>query len=94
MGGSTAKMYQVARVLSVFKNETDELVAEHPFSSFDLQKFKQHFGVSDEDEDTEMYFEYIVEPKDREFLLEYLDGSVDFDFGEYAYFVSCYRVDD
>ena len=94
MSESTAKMYKVARVLSVFSNETDELVADHPFSSFDLLKFKNHFGVSDEDEDTEMYLEYIVEPKDTEFLSKHLDEAVDFDFEKYAYFVSCYRVDD
>ena len=81
-------------MLSVFSNENDELVAEHPFSSFDLLKFKQHFGVSDEDEDTEMYCEYTVRPKDTEFLAQYLDEAVDFDFGKHAYFVSCYRVDE
>jgi len=94
MSESTAKIYRVARVLSVFSNETDELVAEYPFSSFDLLKFKRHFGVSDEDEDTEMYLEYIVEPKEKEFLSKYLNEVMDFDFEKYAYFVSCYRVDE
>jgi len=94
MSESTAKTYRVARVLSVFSNETDELMAEHHFASFDLLKFKQHFGVSDEDEDTEMYCDYIVEPKDTEFLSKRLSEGVDFDFEENAYFVSCYRVDE
>ena len=94
MSESTAKMYRVARVLSVFNNETEELVAEYPFSSFDLLEFKQHFGVSDEDEDSEMYLEHIVEPKNTEFLSKHLDEAVNFEFEKYAYFVSCSRVDD
>jgi hypothetical protein len=94
MSESTIEMYRVAHVLSVFSIETDELVAEHSFSPFDLLKFKQHFGVSDEDEDTEMYYEYVVEPKDTGFLSEHINEDVDFDFEKYAYFVSCYRVDE
>jgi hypothetical protein len=93
MSESTAKMYRVACRLSVFSNETDELIADYPFSSFDLLKFKQHFGVPDEDEDTEMYCEYTVGPKDSEFLSQHLDEVIDFDFEKYTYFVSCHRVD-
>jgi hypothetical protein len=52
---------------------------DYPFSFFDLLKFKQHFGISDEDEDTEMYCEYIVGPMDAEFLSLYLDEAVGFD---------------
>jgi hypothetical protein len=94
MRESTARMYRVARVLSIFSNETDEQVAEYPFSSFELVKFKQYFGVSDEDEDTEMYCDYTVEPKETEFLSKYLDEVIDYDFEKYAYFLSCCRVDE
>ena len=94
MSESAAKTYHVERVLLVFSNETDELIAEYPFSSYDLLEFKQHFGTSDEDEDAEMYLEYIVEPKDTGFLSKHLVEAVDFDFEKYAYFVSCNRVDE
>jgi hypothetical protein len=86
--------YKVERLLSVFSNQTDELVAEHPLSSFDLPRFKQHFGVPDEDEDSEMVMEYDVHLKDVDFLSAYLAEPVDYDFGKYAYFLSCYRVDE
>ncbi|MCA1850559.1 MAG: hypothetical protein LC672_05825, partial [Acidobacteria bacterium] len=64
--------YKVARLLSAFSNETDELVAEYPLSTFDLPKFKQHFGVPEDDKDTEMVCEYDVAPKDVDFLSRYL----------------------
>lgn len=96
---STVAVFQiqncrVARLLSVFSNQTDELAAEHPLSSFDLPKFKQHFGVPDEDEDAEMVMEYEVKQKDVEFLSEYLSEEVDYDFVQYDYFLSCHRVDE
>jgi hypothetical protein len=94
MSESAVKTYQVARVLSIFSNENDGLVAEYPFASFDLLNFKKHFGISDEDEDTGMYLEYVVEPKHTEFLSKRLDEVVEFDFEKYAYFVSCHRVDE
>ena len=84
--------YKVERLISVFSNQTNELVAEHAISSFDLPRFKQHFGVSENDEDSEMVMEYTVESKDVEFLSEYLADDVDYDFGKYSYFLSCYRV--
>jgi hypothetical protein len=85
--------FKVERLLSVFSNQTDELVTEHPLASFDLPSFKQHFGVPEEDEDSEMVMEYDVQPKDIEFLSGYLSENVDYDFGKYAYFLSCHRVD-
>jgi hypothetical protein len=41
--------YRVERVISVFSNRTDELVAEYSLSSFDLPGFKQQFGVSEDE---------------------------------------------
>ena len=86
--------FKVERSLSVFSNQTDELIAEHPLSYFDLPRFKQHFGVPEEDEDCEMVMEYDVQSKDIEFLSGYLNENVDYDFRKYAYFLSCHRVDE
>ncbi len=36
------------RTLAVFDDETDALVFEYPFNSFDLESFKRHFDVKDE----------------------------------------------
>jgi hypothetical protein len=41
-----------------------------------------------------MVTEYAVEPKDIGFLSEYLTEGIDYDFGRYAYFLSCYRADE
>ena len=86
--------YKVKRILSVFNNQTDELVAEHLLSRFDLTKFKQHFGVLNDNNDSEMTMEYSVELKDVNFLSKYLVEDICFDFDKYSYFLSCYRMDE
>ncbi len=88
--------FNVERVLSVYNNQTDELVVELPLTFFDLPRFRQHFGVPDNDEDSEMIMEYAVGLKDVKFLSKYLAETEDvyYDFDKYAYFLSCYRVDE
>jgi hypothetical protein len=86
--------YKVKRILSVFNNQTIELIAEHLLSHFELTKFKQHFGVSNDDNDSEMTMEYSVELKDVNILSKYLVEDISFDFDKYSYFLSCYRVDE
>src|SRR5687767_7203240 len=86
--------YQVGRLVSVFSNRTDELVAEYPLSSFDLPRFRRQFGVSEDGVDSEMVLEYEVKPKDVDFLAGYLAKDVRYDFDNNAYFLSCYRVSE
>lgn len=94
MGQFQTRTYAVERVVLVFSSRTEELMAEHPLSSFDLSKFKRHFGAPDEDEDIEMVCDYEVAPKDVDFLSTYLPDEVEFDFEKYTYFLSCYRADN
>ena len=78
----------VERVLAVFDNETERLVAEYALHSFDLETFKRHFADED-DYDPLMYNVYPVSPKDAEFVSNHLDEEVAFDFDRNAYFVEC-----
>jgi len=82
----------VERVVAVFDNETEELKAEHTLRSFDLEKFKQRFGV-EENADPLMFNVYPVSPSDANFVLEYLDEPIAFDFGANAYFIECFSVE-
>ena len=84
-------MYLVERVLTVFDNETERLVAEYPLDSFDLESFKRRFAVTDDD-DPLMYNVYPVTPKDNGFVSKYLNGEVVFDFDKNAYFIECNDV--
>lgn len=77
---------EVQRVLTVFCNETEELVAEHQFASFDIMAFKQHFGIED-DYDPQMYHVYSVTSDDVAFVSQFLSEPIAFNFDENAYFV-------
>lgn len=83
---------KIERVLSVFSVGTDELIAEHPLPAFDLPEFRRHFGVTNAGEVGEMVCEYEVGPQDVVFLSPYLTERVEFDFGRYAYFLSCHET--
>ncbi len=83
---------QLERILTVFSNDNDELIAEYPFQSFDLSKFKKYFGVTEHNEDTEMYACYPVTSNDIKFVSEYLAEKVVFDFKLYSYFVECNSI--
>ncbi len=85
---ATPDAVPVERVLAVFDNETDQLVAQYPLHSFELEIFKRRFGV--EDDDPLMYYVYLLSPEDAEFVLKYLDDEVIFDFDRNAYFIECY----
>lgn len=77
---------QVQRVLRVFSNKTEELVAEYPLVLFNLSAFKQHFGITDI-YDPWMHYVYRVTPNDVEFISQYLAETIIYDFNENAYFV-------
>ncbi len=81
----------VERILTVFDNETERLVAEYPLDSFDLESFKRRFAVTDDD-DPLMHNVYPVAPRDGEFVSKYLDKEVVFDFDKNAYFIECNNV--
>ena len=86
--GAAQEIAPVERVLTVFDDETEQLVAERPLHSFDLKNFKRQFAVAD-DYDPLMYNVYPVSPKDVEFVSRYVDGEVIFDFDRNAYFIEC-----
>lgn len=83
---------QVQRVLRVFSNKTEELIAEYPLASFNLPAFKQHFGIADS-YDPWMYYVYPVTPNDVEFISQYLVENIFYDFNENAYFVESDAVE-
>ena len=82
----------VERVLTVFDNATESLIAEHSFVAFDLESFKRRFGVS-EDSDPLMFDVYPVRVQDAEFVAKHLDCEIVFDFDRNAYFVECSGVE-
>ncbi len=84
--------YKVNRLVSVFDNHSDKLISEHSLASFDLSKFKQHFQVKLDSNDSEMVLEYEIESKDVEFLSEYLAEQIDYAFDSNSYFLSCYQA--
>jgi hypothetical protein len=43
-------------------------------------------------EDAEMVLEYEIKPEDVAFLSNHLAKDVEYDFAQYSYFLSCYRV--
>ena len=75
------------RVLTVFSNPEEEFVTEHPFATFDLERFRDWFNPEG---DPLMYDCYVVMPKDVEFLSAYLSRPFDFDFNRYCYFVEAH----
>ena len=81
----------VERVLTVFDNRTEQLVAEHSLQSFDLESFKRQFAIAD-DYDPLMYNVYPVLPKDTPFVSKYLIERVAFDFDANAYFIECNEI--
>lgn len=81
----------VERVLTVFDNRTEQLVAEYSLQSFDLESFKQQFAVAD-NYDPLMYNVYPVLPKDAGFVSKYLGESLAFDFDMNAYFIECNEI--
>ncbi len=83
---------QLERILTVFSNDDDELIAEYPLQSFDLSKFKKHFGVTKDSEDINMYDCYPLTSRDIKFVSEYLAEKVVFDFKLYSYFVECNSI--
>ncbi len=88
---STARdVAPVERVLTVFDNKTEQLVAQYPMPSFELESFRRQFAVGDDD--PSMYHVYPVSPQDAEFMSRFLEREVAFDFNQNTYFVECNAV--
>ena len=73
------------RQIDVFDNRTDKLIHEIRLEGFDLDLFKQRFGVATED--PYMYNSYEITTACAD-----LFPNITFDFEKYAYYVACYQA--
>jgi hypothetical protein len=75
----------IVRQIDVFDNKTEELLRELNIDSFDLDLFKKRFDVKEED--PLMYYGYEITSSTVD-----LFPDIQFDFGNYSYYVVCYTV--
>lgn len=78
-------MAEVRRYITVFSNETEELVGEVDLTSFSLKDFQKEFN--EKDANNPMYDCYIIYDQNLPFLTPFLAQGVQWDFNNYAYFL-------
>ncbi len=77
--------YKVRRYIAEFSEKTEELLAEHELTSFDLEKFQNMFCVSDLN--NPMFDCYQINEANCDFLAGYIDFEPSWDFKNKSYFV-------
>ena len=82
--------YKVRRYITEFSEETEELIAEHELSDFDLKKFRHEFGEDNPDQG--MITCYQITESNINFLEKYLASPIDWDFKRSSYFVEVHSI--
>lgn len=80
--------YNVRRFIAEYSEKTEELLAEHFFDSFDLERFKAEFD--EPDEDFPMLACYRIHPQNVSFVERYIAKPPAWDFDNKSYFVEAY----
>ena len=76
---------RVHRYLAEYSNETDELLARHEFTHFDLAAFQGAFGITTAADP--MYDCYEVTPETKEFISGFTGTPIAWDFNGRSYYV-------
>jgi hypothetical protein len=79
---------KVKRIISIFNKNDETLVDEIVLYSLDLDKLKEIFKPTADDQS--MYFVYMIKKEEANELKKYLD--IDFDFEKYLYQLDCFTI--
>jgi hypothetical protein len=77
--------FKVYRFIAVYSEETEELIDEHPITSFDLPAFQAEFN--EPNPKSPMFDCYPITPKNIDFIRKYITPAPEWDFVSKSYFV-------
>lgn len=84
------KDYGVYRLIRVFSNRTEKQIGEVELISFDLSAFQDEFCLNDKE--NSMFDCYRIEPGQIEFVENFIQLPIAWDFEEYSYFLEADSV--
>ena len=82
--------FKARRYISEFSEETDELIAEYDFRSFELKELQIEFG--EPNSESPMFDCYPIKECNVEFLAKYLEKEPEWNFVHKAYFVEAHAI--
>ncbi len=82
--------FKARRFIAEYSEETEELIAEHELSEFDLCKFKAEFG--EENPEQPMFGCYEIHEPNISFINKYISQPISWDFNNSSYFVEAHAI--
>lgn len=83
-------IYKVRRYITVFSEETEELIAEYDLASFNLAKFQTE--LNEPNSENPMFDCYPIKKENVKFIENYISNNIAWDFKSMSYFVEAHAI--
>jgi len=81
---------KLSHYLTIYDGQSEQCIEAIKIAKFPLDKFKEQFDVLEQD-DPQMIDRYSVSSLDTDFLSDYIDKTIDYDFTQFGYFIEALK---